>query len=109
MDAEKAHMSEKVLAASVNVESIDGSEHQEQAGHTEHTKRVLNARQVQVLLFVIICAAILDSTERVDVSFFQLAVLLGQVYLWLLAPRLFTGDPSVCFWAMHFGARSFSA
>lgn len=46
MDTEKAHMSEKASAVSVHVESYDG----EQA-HTGHTKRVLNARQVQVCVY----------------------------------------------------------
>jgi hypothetical protein len=44
MDAEKANVSEKFSGVSVNVESYDGDEGQ----HSDHTKRVLNARQVQV-------------------------------------------------------------
>ncbi|CCO28205.1 General amino acid permease AGP2 [Rhizoctonia solani AG-1 IB] len=44
MDAEKANVSEKFSGVSVNVESYDGDEGQ----HSDHTKRVLNARQVQL-------------------------------------------------------------
>ncbi|CAE6395234.1 unnamed protein product [Rhizoctonia solani] len=44
MDAEKANMSEKLSGVSVNVESYDGDEGQQ----SDHTKRVLNARQVQL-------------------------------------------------------------
>ncbi|QRV87854.1 amino acid permease [Ceratobasidium sp. AG-Ba] len=46
MDAEKVHIPEKVSAASVTVESQYGDEIHER--HGEHTKRVLNARQVQL-------------------------------------------------------------
>lgn len=108
MDAEKAHMSEKVSAVSVNVESFDGGEDHEHTGHTEHTKRVLNARQVQVPIFVIIRAAIPDSTKYFNTSSSQLAVLLGRVFLWLLELHLSTGDPLVCFSAMHFGVQLYS-
>ncbi|ELU45653.1 general amino acid permease (Agp2), putative [Rhizoctonia solani AG-1 IA] len=44
MDTEKANMSEKLSGVSVNVESYDGDEGQ----HSDHTKRVLSARQVQL-------------------------------------------------------------
>jgi hypothetical protein len=52
MDTEKAHMSEKVSAVSVNVDSYDGDERE---GRNDHTKRVLNARQVQVSITGIGC------------------------------------------------------